>query len=59
MKYFLLLAGEREVEGSLHGRVRELFGSPKGRNLRNTVVRKSLKILIVRHPFERILSAYR
>ena len=59
MKYFLLFAGEKEVRGSLHGRVRELFPPPKGRALRKKVSTKSLKIIIVRHPFDRLLSAYR
>ncbi|KAK7078753.1 hypothetical protein SK128_004287 [Halocaridina rubra] len=59
VKNLLLLAGEKYVTDSLHRRVRELYPKPDNPRERNSVLEESMKIIIVRHPLDRLLSAYR
>ncbi|CAL4076602.1 unnamed protein product, partial [Meganyctiphanes norvegica] len=59
VKNFLILAGEMKLKSSLHGEVDEVFAAPQSRKQRMLQLNKSLKMLIVRHPLDRLLSAYR
>ncbi|XP_066959686.1 carbohydrate sulfotransferase 11-like [Macrobrachium rosenbergii] len=60
VKNLLLIAGETKIaQKSLHARVRQLFGQPEDPTVRDKVVQEFQKMLIVRHPLERLLSAYR
>ena len=45
--------------GNLHKRITDLFPPPATFKLRKKIFAESLKFLIVRHPFERLVSAYR
>ena len=46
-------------EGNLHKRITDLFPPPATFKLRKKIFNESIKFLIVRHPFERLVSAYR
>ncbi|XP_027225604.2 carbohydrate sulfotransferase 11 [Penaeus vannamei] len=59
VKNLLLLAKERFVDMSLHGRVRELYPAPETESEKKKVLEENMKLMIVRHPLERLLSAYR
>ncbi|XP_047485548.1 carbohydrate sulfotransferase 11-like [Penaeus chinensis] len=59
VKNLLLLAKERFVDMSLHGRVRELYPPPETESEKKKVLEENMKLMIVRHPLERLLSAYR
>ncbi|XP_045600271.2 carbohydrate sulfotransferase 10 [Procambarus clarkii] len=58
VKYLLMLAGKVENE-SLHGQVKQLFPPPGSARDRERLLADSMRLIIVRHPFERLLSAYR
>lgn len=59
VKNLLLLAGEKYLDKSLHGRVRELYPKPSHPSERDHILASSMKVIIVRHPLDRLLSAYR
>jgi len=59
VKNFLILSGEMKLKSSLHGVVDDVFAAPKSKKQRTLQLKKSLKMLIVRHPLDRLLSAYR
>ncbi|XP_069949872.1 carbohydrate sulfotransferase 14-like isoform X2 [Cherax quadricarinatus] len=59
VKNLLLLGGQQVVEGSLHAQARNLFHLSTSPKFRQDVLKTSKKMLIVRHPLERLLSAYR
>ncbi|XP_068235367.1 carbohydrate sulfotransferase 10-like [Palaemon carinicauda] len=59
VKNLLLLAGEKVVDKSFHGRVRELYPRPRDPEEEQEVLNSSMKMIIVRHPLDRLLSAYR
>merc|ERR1711962_1883395 len=42
-----------------HGEVNDVFAAPESVKKRLLLLKKSLKMLIVRHPLDRLLSAYR
>ncbi|ROT61718.1 putative carbohydrate sulfotransferase 11 [Penaeus vannamei] len=53
-------AGEEEVRfGATHNRVFELYPGPEDEAERSRVMQESVRVIIVRHPFVRLLSAYR
>ncbi|XP_066985559.1 carbohydrate sulfotransferase 10-like [Macrobrachium rosenbergii] len=58
-KNLLLLAGEKVLNKSFHGRVRELYSRPDDPTEEKQVLDSSMKMIIVRHPLDRLLSAYR
>lgn len=59
VKNFLILAGEMKMSKSLHSEVNDVFAAPESSKKRKLQLKKSLKMLIVRHPLDRLLSAYR
>nr|XP_045626027.1 carbohydrate sulfotransferase 14-like isoform X2 [Procambarus clarkii] len=59
VKNLLLLAGQEEVEGSLHARARQIYTLTKNPKERQGILSKARKMIIVRHPLDRLLSAYR
>lgn len=60
VKNLLMIAGESKIhEKSLHARVRQLYGKPEDPKVRDKLLKEFQKMLIVRHPLERLLSAYR
>lgn len=59
MNNLLLLAGIKFANMSLHRRVRELYPPPEDPQERENLLQTSLRMLIVRHPLKRLLSAYR
>jgi len=46
-------------EGNLHSKITNLFPPPATFKLRKKIYSESIKFIIVRHPFERLVSAYR
>ena len=46
-------------EGNLHKKIDNLFPAPATFKLRKQIYSESVKFIIVRHPFERLVSAYR
>jgi len=46
-------------EGNLHTKITNLFPAPATFKLRKRIFSESIKFIIVRHPFERLVSAYR
>lgn len=46
-------------EGNLHTKITNLFPPPATFKLRKQIYSESVKFIIVRHPFERLVSAYR
>ncbi|XP_045613691.2 carbohydrate sulfotransferase 11 isoform X2 [Procambarus clarkii] len=59
VKNLLLLAGEQRVSSGLHQRARQIYTQPEDPAAREDLLKTSLKMMIVRHPLERLLSAYR
>ncbi|KAK7068880.1 hypothetical protein SK128_013591 [Halocaridina rubra] len=60
VKNLLMIAGESKIHArSLHARARQLFGPPNDPRVRDKLLRESQRMMIVRHPLERLLSAYR
>jgi len=52
-------AAETHKSGNLHKEITELFPPPSVFKLRKKIFSESLKFMVVRHPFERVVSAYR
>jgi len=50
---------ETHKSGNLHKEITELFPPPTVFKLRKKIFSESLKFMVVRHPFERVVSAYR
>ncbi|XP_068246404.1 carbohydrate sulfotransferase 10-like isoform X3 [Palaemon carinicauda] len=59
MTNLLLLAGIKSTNSSLHKQVRKLYPPPEDLEERQRLLDTSMRMLIVRHPLERLLSAYR
>ncbi|XP_071516745.1 carbohydrate sulfotransferase 11-like [Panulirus ornatus] len=59
VKHFLLLQGETEPDMGLHKRARQLYRPPNNPRKKKELLEFSRKMMIVRHPLERLLSAYR
>lgn len=55
----LRLAGETEIRSGVHKSVRRIYGPPNDTSVIRDALKTSMKMLIVRHPLERLLSAYR
>ena len=60
MNYFKLSnSTSSPKEGNLHKKIDNLFPAPATFKLRKQIYSESVKFIIVRHPFERLVSAYR
>jgi len=60
MNYFKLSnSSSSPKEGNLHTKITNLFPPPATFKLRKQIYSESVKFIIVRHPFERLVSAYR
>jgi len=60
MNYFKLSnSSSSPKEGNLHSKITNLFPPPATFKLRKQIYSESVKFIIVRHPFERLVSAYR
>ncbi|XP_066953957.1 carbohydrate sulfotransferase 10-like [Macrobrachium rosenbergii] len=59
MSNLLLLAGMKSASNSFHKQVKKLYPPPKSPEERQRLLETSMRMLIVRHPLERLLSAYR
>ena len=60
MNYFQLSnSTSSPKEGNLHTKITNLFPPPATFKLRKQIYSESVKFIIVRHPFERLVSAYR
>jgi len=60
LNYFKLSnSSSSPKEGNLHTKITNLFPPPATSKLRKQIYSESVKFIIVRHPFERLVSAYR
>ena len=60
MNYFKLSnSTSNPKEGNLHSKITNLFPPPATFKLRKQIYSESVKFIVVRHPFERLVSAYR
>ncbi|KAG7156969.1 Carbohydrate sulfotransferase 14-like 3 [Homarus americanus] len=59
VKNLLLLAGKKKVDSGVHPLSRKIYAQPTDPAERERHLKNSMKMMIVRHPLERILSAYR
>ena len=60
LNYFKLSnSSSSPKEGNLHTKITNLFPPPATFKLRKQIYSESVKFIIVRHPFERLVSAYR
>nr|XP_053629793.1 carbohydrate sulfotransferase 10-like [Cherax quadricarinatus] len=59
MKHLLQLSGKNKTIPGSHRSARRMYRQPRDPALREHLLRNALKMIIVRHPLERLLSAYR
>jgi len=55
----LKMKGVEMSEGNTHRKARELYPLPANSTLREEFLSGAMRLIIVRHPLDRILSAYR
>ncbi|XP_050740417.1 carbohydrate sulfotransferase 11-like isoform X2 [Eriocheir sinensis] len=59
VKNLLLASGTGVKKMSLHLQLRQLYPPPASAAEQERILKNSIRMIVVRHPFERLLSAYR
>lgn len=59
VKNLLLASGSGVKKMSLHLQLRQLYPPPASAAEQERILKNSIRMIVVRHPFERLLSAYR